>query len=187
MSAMGNESDGEKAADSVLSDQAVQHGMRFARYVFEKRGNNSEVHISEAELAAIMAVSFERGARAAEWQLHPNAATVAAMIEAREGRGGRMTLDEFRDELRGLSAEAEAGTQSTFSLTRRESMQPLDMLEHPRPRSQKFTERMAKNEQWKRENERAIQSSNEYVERNGLPLVKCGMPPKEAEAECHNE
>lgn len=41
------------------------------------------------------------------------------------------------------------------------------------------TEAVAIEEQWLRENEGAIRSSNEYVERNGLPLAKYRMPPRD--------
>lgn len=41
---------------------AIREGVKIARYVFAKRGNHTEAHISEAELAALLAVAFERGA-----------------------------------------------------------------------------------------------------------------------------
>ena len=47
-------------------DQAVRHGLKFARFVFDKRGNNTEAHVTESELAAMMSVSFEAGAQADE-------------------------------------------------------------------------------------------------------------------------
>ncbi|HZT04557.1 MAG TPA: type II toxin-antitoxin system CcdA family antitoxin [Steroidobacteraceae bacterium] len=71
-------------------------------------------------------------------------------------------------------------------------MQLLDMMENPRPRSAKFNEAMAwyqkmKAEQWQQENAEAIRSSNEYVEKHGLPLAKYRMPPKSEEAEHGDE
>lgn len=212
MSGMGNESDDEKAADSVWRDQAVEHGIKFARYIFEKRGNNSEARLTEAELAAMLAVSFERGAREATWELHPNETTIAAMIDAREGGMERVSsvADLFAD-LHSEDAEREAQVQSKISLTARDSMLTLDMLENPRPRSAKFQEAMARYhrvvvtggmseeeraalkkseapdetakfehewEEWAKQNAEAIRSSNEYVEKHGLPLAKYKMPPK---------
>lgn len=35
--------------------------MQLARRLFEKRGNHSEVHLSEVELAALLAIAFQRG------------------------------------------------------------------------------------------------------------------------------
>ncbi len=39
----------------------VACGMRIARSVFEKRGNHSEAHLSEGELAALLAIAFRIG------------------------------------------------------------------------------------------------------------------------------
>jgi len=79
--------------------------MWFARHVFEKRGNNTEAHITESELAAMLAVSFERGAG---WST-----TVAAMLEAREGKCEPFEIED----LRRWSAEVEA--ESAIKLTQR--------------------------------------------------------------------
>lgn len=46
---------------SPVSELAVAEGRRLARQFFAKRGNNSEVHLSELELAALLALAFERG------------------------------------------------------------------------------------------------------------------------------
>jgi len=40
---------------------AIRAGQMIARKVFAKRGNHSEAHISEAELAALLALAFELG------------------------------------------------------------------------------------------------------------------------------
>lgn len=37
-------------------------GKKLARHVFSKRGNHSEIHLSEVELAAMLAVAAEVGA-----------------------------------------------------------------------------------------------------------------------------
>lgn len=42
----------------------MDYGILFARKVFAKRGNHSEVHLSEAELAALIAVAAEHIAQA---------------------------------------------------------------------------------------------------------------------------
>lgn len=80
----------------------------------------------------------------------------------------------------------------TINLTRRETLQILDMIENPPPRTEKFLEAMAryqahntdgsdssvpwspidKAKEWIDQNREAIESSNEYVENNGLPLEK---------------
>ena len=51
------------AVDGAARDQRyVAIGMRIARQLFAKRGNHSEVHLPEAELAALLAFAAERGA-----------------------------------------------------------------------------------------------------------------------------
>jgi hypothetical protein len=52
----------EHGAEAIKSsrDRAVEIGADLARKVFQKRGNNSEVHLSEAELAAMIALGIER-------------------------------------------------------------------------------------------------------------------------------
>lgn len=165
----------ERETGTSWRDRAVEFGMKFARHVFQRRGNNSEAHVTEAELAAMMAESFERGAC--------RAITQAAIEEAREGKAERFsTMDELLTDLR-------AEPESTVKLTARESMQMLDMMEHPQPRSAKFMEAMAryKGQQWLSENAEAIQSSNEYVEQRGLPLAKYRMPSKDEEGEHGDE
>lgn len=42
---------------------ALSVGMRLARKVFEKRGNHSETHLKEAELAALLTLAAEEGAK----------------------------------------------------------------------------------------------------------------------------
>jgi hypothetical protein len=42
------------------NDRSVDIGSALARQVFSKRGNNSEVHVSEAELAALIALGVQR-------------------------------------------------------------------------------------------------------------------------------
>lgn len=80
----------------------------------------------------------------------------------------------------------------TIVLTRREAQQILDLIENPPPPTEKFLEAQAgyqahnqdgsdssvpwtpsdQAEQWIEQNREAIESSNEYVEKNGLPLDK---------------
>ena len=40
---------------------ASEIGRRIARRLFERRGNNREVHLSEAELAALLALAAKVG------------------------------------------------------------------------------------------------------------------------------
>lgn len=46
-----------------VRDAAIDEGMRLAQRVFEKRGNKSKVHVGREELAALLAVAYEAGAR----------------------------------------------------------------------------------------------------------------------------
>ncbi len=46
---------------SMLSVYALNYSRRVARALFKKRGDNTEVHITEAELAALMARAFDAG------------------------------------------------------------------------------------------------------------------------------
>lgn len=49
-------------ADAVEHDEcAISFGMAVARKVFAKRGNHSEAHLSEGELAALLAHAFSKG------------------------------------------------------------------------------------------------------------------------------
>jgi hypothetical protein len=50
----------------AVKDYAVSRGMILARHVFDKKGNNSEIHMNEAELAALLAIAFEIGFEAGE-------------------------------------------------------------------------------------------------------------------------
>lgn len=43
----------------MTREECVEVGSRVARTVFKHRGNNSEVHLREAELAAIIALAIE--------------------------------------------------------------------------------------------------------------------------------
>lgn len=80
----------------------------------------------------------------------------------------------------------------TIVLSRRETRQILDLIENPPPPTEKFLEAQAryqahnqdgsdssvpwspndKAKAWIEQNREAIESSNEYVEKNGLPLEK---------------
>ena len=53
-------------------------GAFIARRFFHKRGNNSEAHVSETELAALLAVAFEKGV---ESQAERVNALIAALEE----------------------------------------------------------------------------------------------------------
>lgn len=53
----------EKVAPS-MDNRSVNFGMKLAREVFSKRGNHSEAHLPEAELAALLALAFEAGRKA---------------------------------------------------------------------------------------------------------------------------
>lgn len=47
--------------EALVKRRALQRGAEMARRVFEKRGNHSEAHMREAELAALLALAFELG------------------------------------------------------------------------------------------------------------------------------
>jgi hypothetical protein len=55
----------ERLAELVMqtdtSDTAVTIGMRLGRRLFQTRGNHSEVHLSEMELAALLALAAQAG------------------------------------------------------------------------------------------------------------------------------
>ena len=53
----------ESPATSPHRERAIKEGQRMARKVFSKRGdgNNAEAHLSELELAALLAIAVERG------------------------------------------------------------------------------------------------------------------------------
>ena len=55
---------------SPLRQASVAVGTTLARQLFERRGNHSETHLSEAELAALLALAVER--YAAGDYLHPS-------------------------------------------------------------------------------------------------------------------
>lgn len=50
-----------KAAREKRQADAAKFGSALARKVFEARGNNSEIHLSEAQLAALLGVAHEDG------------------------------------------------------------------------------------------------------------------------------
>jgi hypothetical protein len=49
------------AQKTLLRQRSTEEGARLARKVFAKRGNHSEAHLTEVELAASLAVAFEFG------------------------------------------------------------------------------------------------------------------------------
>lgn len=61
----------------VYTDTAVEAGMRLARRFFQKRGNHSEAHLSEKELAGLMALAFNMGAETADKVIHDATEEVA--------------------------------------------------------------------------------------------------------------
>lgn len=46
-----------------MSEVHIEYGLGVARKVFAKRGNHSEAHLTEAEVAAIAAVAYKDGLR----------------------------------------------------------------------------------------------------------------------------
>jgi hypothetical protein len=50
--------------EMTLRDASVAEGIKLARGIFVLRGNNSEIHLSEKELATNLALAFEHGAKA---------------------------------------------------------------------------------------------------------------------------
>jgi hypothetical protein len=46
-----------------MREAARQTGKRIARKTFDKRGNHTEVHLCEVDLAVILVVAFELGAQ----------------------------------------------------------------------------------------------------------------------------
>jgi hypothetical protein len=50
----------------TIERRSIRTGAIVARVIFNKRGNHSEAHISETELASICAYAFQLGA---EWGL----------------------------------------------------------------------------------------------------------------------
>lgn len=53
-----------KDAGRLVSDAAIDAGKALARGIFAKRGNHSEAHISESELATYIAAGYVAGERA---------------------------------------------------------------------------------------------------------------------------
>lgn len=49
-----------------VTEDSVKVGQDVAREVFRKRGNHTEIHIREVDLAALIAVGFEAGKKYAE-------------------------------------------------------------------------------------------------------------------------
>jgi hypothetical protein len=52
-----------KNAAHNFSELAISEGSDIARRFFKKRGDRSEVHLSEIELAALLAIAFDRAER----------------------------------------------------------------------------------------------------------------------------
>lgn len=50
-----------KASLKTLEDRSLEIGRQLARKVFEKRGNHTEAHLSEMELAAICSLAAQGG------------------------------------------------------------------------------------------------------------------------------
>lgn len=97
------------AANATDRDRSVAAGSALARQVFQVRGNNSEVHLSEAELAALIALGIERHAEAAA-DAPALAAAFLKVLESRSKRSGQhaLTVLSFGDaKARSLRAEAE--------------------------------------------------------------------------------
>jgi hypothetical protein len=46
---------------TLLRERAIEEGYRIARKMFAKRGGHSEIHLSEFELGAMLAIAFELG------------------------------------------------------------------------------------------------------------------------------
>lgn len=45
----------------MSGEHYIDAGMKMARQIFAKRGNHSEIHLSEAELATLLALAFKMG------------------------------------------------------------------------------------------------------------------------------
>lgn len=41
----------------MTSDQALERGMALARRIFARRGNHAEIHLTEVQLAALLALA----------------------------------------------------------------------------------------------------------------------------------
>ena len=52
------------SSGSSLRATAIAAGRKIARRVFARRGNRTEAHISEAELAALCALAYQLGLKA---------------------------------------------------------------------------------------------------------------------------
>jgi hypothetical protein len=96
------------------ADLPVDVGSELARQFFQKRGNHSEAHLSEAELAALIALGIERAADAKAMDVQAEAASSAAaylkVLESRQRFNGQHALHvlSFGDaRARRLRAEAE--------------------------------------------------------------------------------
>jgi hypothetical protein len=70
-------------------DLAVDTGTALARQIFQKRGNNSEAHLSEAELAAAIALGIEQ---AAEFEAAKSAHEYLQAVEQRMRCRGQHAL-----------------------------------------------------------------------------------------------
>lgn len=53
------------------SSESVKEGVKLARGIFALRGNHTEAHLTETELAAALTLAFQHGVRAAIQRLRP--------------------------------------------------------------------------------------------------------------------
>jgi hypothetical protein len=91
---------------------AIEVGSALARQLFQARGNNSEAHLSEAELAAAIALGIERAAEAAP--AAESADAYLKVVEARSKKSGQhaLTVLSFGDaKARRLRLEAERAVE----------------------------------------------------------------------------
>lgn len=80
----------EKAMYKIDSmEKAIDTGLKIARHAFAKRGNNSEIHINESDLAAYLTLAYVRGQQEAEAARAVCVETVRDLINAakRENNG----------------------------------------------------------------------------------------------------
>lgn len=42
-------------------EKAIEMGLKIARHAFAKRGNHSEIHINESDLAALLVLAYIKG------------------------------------------------------------------------------------------------------------------------------
>lgn len=66
-----------------ITNKSVAEGIKLARGIFALRGNHAEIHLSETQLAANLALAFRHGVQAAINELRP---LTIAPEESSEGR-----------------------------------------------------------------------------------------------------